>query len=548
MNITKIPELFLKEKTEFDNCGEIVQSAPADLEAKLEAAFEERKNKILASESEWTLGEGGFVRYISATDGDDANDGLSPETAWKSVDKLHSAQADKTVRAGDVVLFKRGDEWHAKLKADFGITYSAYGEGPKPRILASTEADSPEQWIETDVKGVYRFIDKIGLANDPGNIVFNDGECYGQRIVKLMEEDFTMTAGSDNLVSNGIDKWLFPPREFKDYRDLGKIASDIPVADLMYYYDRTTEELFLYCRTGNPAKRFWSIEICTRGHGVTGKSGVTIDNLCIRYTGSHGVGSGSCTNFTIRNCEIGWIGGSVQHTRDNRIVRYGNGIEIYGTADGFYVYNNYVYQCFDCGPTVQWQGLLKEGEVKIAKNIEFYGNALREAALEVWYTTREPATETTYAKLINCKLYDNFVTGSGTGWKAYNHYKFEWCAFYGGGETKADYIDCYMEDNAFWGERRHIIKSVTTTVNGNGFTWRNNIIIHPLNEGSIGFLGEDSANGKGANKQFWYSEKTLKKLTENGTFGKNYFYYDRVGDVKNRRKFILNGVKLFDED
>ena len=112
---------------------------------------------------------------------------------------------------------------------------------------------------------------------------------------------------------------------------------------------------------------------------------------------------------------------------------------------------------------------------------------------------------------------------------------------------KKDYVS-YIEDNAFWGERRHIIKSVTTTVNGNGFTWRNNIIIHPLNEGSIGFLGEDSANGKGANKQFWYSEKTLKKLTENGTFGKNYFYYDRVGDVKNRRKFILNGVKLFDED
>ena len=28
----------------------------------------------------------------------------------------------------------------------------------------------------------------------------------------------------------------------------------------------------------------------------------------------------------------------------------------------------------------------------------------------------------------------------------------------------------------------------------------------------------------------------------------NYFYYDRIGDNKNRRKFILNGVKLFDED
>jgi hypothetical protein len=92
---------------------------------------------------------------------------------------------------------------------------------------------------------------------------------------------------------------------------------------------------------------------------------------------------------------------------------------------------------------------------------------LREAALEVWYTTQEPATETTYAKLINCKLYDNMITGSGTGWKCFNHYKVEWCAFYGGRETKAEYRDCYIEDNYFWGERRHLMKSVpTTTKNG----------------------------------------------------------------------------------
>ena len=548
MGSNTLKEIFSKEKETFDNNGALLQPNPDGLIDKLETVFVERKNAILNSKSEWKLGENGIIRYISSTDGDDSNDGLTPETAWKTIDKLHLAQADKTVRLGDVVLFKRGDEWHAKMRTDIGITYSAYGEGPKPRILASTEADLPEQWLETDTPGVYKFYEKISVGFDVGNIVFNDGEAYGQRVIKLPLEDVTKEAGDNNLVSNGIDKWICPPREFKDYKDLLSIANDIPVSDLMYYFDRTTEELFLYSRKGNPANRFNSIELCTRGHGITAKSGVTLDNLCVRYTGSHGVGAGSCKNLTIRNCEIGWIGGSVQRDRDGKVVRYGNGIEIYGTADGFYVYNNYVYQCFDCGPTVQWQGLLKEGEVRIAKDIEFYGNVLREAALEVWYTTQEPATETTYAKLINCKLYDNMITGSGTGWKCFNHYKVEWCAFYGGRETKAEYRDCYIEDNYFWGERRHLMKSVpTTTKNGNGFNWRNNVIIHPIDEGSIGFLGENSAEGKGPNKQFWYSEKALTKLVENGTFGKNYFYYTE-GDRKNRRKFIGNGVGLFDED
>ena len=64
------------------------------------------------------------------------------------------------------------------------------------------------------------------------------------------------------------------------------------------------------------------------------------------------------------------------------------------------------------------------------------------------------------------------VTGSGTGWKAYNHQKQEWCAFYGGPETNAPYIDCYMADNYFWGNRRHLMKAVPTSMNGDyGFKW-----------------------------------------------------------------------------
>ncbi len=546
--VSRYEDVCATDKKAFLDKNELLQKAPDDIIEKLEAEFDKRKNAILNTESKWELGAGGFIRYISMSEGDDNNDGLSPETAWKTIDKLHAAQKLMTVRPGDVVLFKRGDEWHAKLKCATGVTFSAYGEGPKPRILGSTEADSPDQWLETDIPNIYKFHKRVSVkrpagnnfrcVGDVGNIVFNDGECYGMRVIKDINSNITLHAGSNHLVSNGIKQWLFPPREFTDYKDLAKIADDIPEADLIYYEDIETGELFIYSREGNPGKRFWSVELCTHENAVHAYSNVTLDNLCIKFTGSHGVGAGSSANLTVRNCEIGWIGGSIQYiTANGGVVRYGNAVEIYGKANGFYVYNNYMYQCFDCGPTAQWSGALTEGKQIISRDIHFYDNVLREASLEVWYSTRSEITDRTYCKLINCRMYNNMVTGSGTGFKAYNHQKYEWCSFYGGPTTNAPYIDCYMEDNFFWGERRHLMKCVpTTTMKDHGFIWQNNVIIHPKDEGSIGLLGEDYASGRGRDVQYFYDEETLKMLTDAGTFGFNYFYYT-PGDKANRRRF-----------
>ena len=546
--ISRYEDVCAENKKVFLVSNQLMQEASENIIYKLEAEFEKRKRAILNTESKWELGTGGYIRYISMTNGDDNNDGLSSETPWKTIDKLHEAQVAKTVRAGDVILFKRGDEWHTGLKCSKGVTYSAYGEGPKPRILGSVEADRPEQWLETDVPNIYKFNEKVCLRKnhgkvivckkDVGNIVFNDGECYGMRVFKNPSEDITLKTGSDHVVSNGIKKWLFPPRPFKDYKDLVKIADEIPDADLMFYEDLQTEELFIYSREGNPGKRFWSVELCTYGNAIQADTNVTIDNLCVKFAGSHGISSGSCSNLTVRNCEVGWIGGAIQFIRDSGdVVRYGNSIEVYGEANGFYVYNNYMYQAFDCGPTAQWSGTLEEGEQIISRDIHFYDNVLREASLEVWYSTRSEITDRTYCKLINCRMYNNMVTGSGTGFKAYNHQKYEWCSFYGGPATNAPYIDCYMEDNYFWGEHRHLMKCVpTTTAKDHGFIWQNNVIIHPKDEGSIGLLGEDFANGCGSYAQYFYDEETLNMLTDAGTFGFNYFYYT-PGDKANKRYF-----------
>ena len=46
----------------------------------------------------------GRTYYVSC-EGDDKNDGLTPETPWKSLEKVSSAY----LYEGDGVLFKRGD-------------------------------------------------------------------------------------------------------------------------------------------------------------------------------------------------------------------------------------------------------------------------------------------------------------------------------------------------------------------------------------------------------------------------------------------------------
>ncbi|HEO71642.1 MAG TPA: hypothetical protein ENN80_10295, partial [Candidatus Hydrogenedentes bacterium] len=86
--------------------------------------------------------------YYVANSGSDDNAGLSPDAPWASLAQVNTA----ALEAGDSVLFKRGDMWRGQLAPQSGsaegghITYGAYGEGPKPRLLGSVAKNSPGDW------------------------------------------------------------------------------------------------------------------------------------------------------------------------------------------------------------------------------------------------------------------------------------------------------------------------------------------------------------------------------------------------------------------
>lgn len=87
--------------------------------------------------------------YVDSQTGDDAASGRSPQTAWRSLDRVSSAK----LAAGDAVYFKAGERWRGGLKPASGepgkpVLYSSYGEGAKPSFLRSVALDSPKDWVE----------------------------------------------------------------------------------------------------------------------------------------------------------------------------------------------------------------------------------------------------------------------------------------------------------------------------------------------------------------------------------------------------------------
>lgn len=78
----------------------------------------------------------GRVFYIDSIQGDDSNCGFSPETAWKSLEKVNA----HTFFPGDCIRFCRGREWKGMFTAKGNgtawspIVVEAYGQGKLPQI------------------------------------------------------------------------------------------------------------------------------------------------------------------------------------------------------------------------------------------------------------------------------------------------------------------------------------------------------------------------------------------------------------------------------
>lgn len=369
---------------------------------------EKLKNEILNTNTEVTFT--GTAYYVSEN-GDDSNDGLTPKTPWKTLEKVNSFP----FAFGDAVFFQRDNLFRGYLSCRGGITYSAYGEGAKPIITTSPENGAgKEKWsLLEGTDNIWVYYKKM---SDIGLIVFNDGECHSvKKIPSYINGKF---------VQRNQPETVFDVRKHM-HCDLAHFSETDKELDANGYpslsYDAKVS-LYLRCDKGNPGEIFNSIEFSTRTHGIRGNgcSNITVDNLAILYAGCHGLGTGiNINHLHVQNCVFGWIGGCVQRYNNNPeserygwVTVYGNAVEIWGGCDDFVCDHNYIYQVYDAGVTHQFSST---GNDCKQKNIRYTNSLYEFCSYTIEYFLGYPSDKLCLCFMQNVEISGNIMRYSGFG-------------------------------------------------------------------------------------------------------------------------------------
>ena len=392
-----------------------MKSADSAFLAMIDGKAEEMKEKILRSKDEITYT--GTAYYVSEK-GDDRADGLTPETAWRTPSRVTAAE----FLPGDAVLFKRGELFRGQIVTRSGVTYAAYGEGEKPKIYGyEVNLADPSKWLPVNSgKHIWKYADK---TLDAGTLVFNEGEYHSVKLIPSYSRDGKYVLRNEPEKDFVLDEQMIRDLDiFCDVRqELSNPSFDAPelfpvplVTQDMY------GDLYLRCDRGNPGEVFASIELLPKRNTFVVRKieNVRIDNLCIKYCGAHGIGGGDSKGVHVTNCEIGWIGGSVQNYNPNNpkrcgfVTRYGNGVELYGWCEDYVVDGCYVYEVYDAGVTQQTTAG-GERDVKMY-DVRYTNNLIERCVYNIEYFLS--ATKGTKSLMKNFEISGNILRFAGYGW------------------------------------------------------------------------------------------------------------------------------------
>ena len=259
------------------------------------------------------------TKYYVSTSGDDNADGLSPETAWRSLEKV----TEYPFKEGDGVYFKRGDLWRGSTELQNGVTYQAYGQGPKPKIYSSYNGITEAEWIKTDTENIWVF-NKALDETDIGVIVFNAGEKYAEKRRTLEE------------VENNLD-----------FCFLGEFSNEEG--------ENITNKVYLYCEEGNPAEVFDAIDISQNTSVIKIEKcshDITVHNLDVRY-GRDYFFTAHLKNINVSYCVFAWQGGNYMRKGWGRA---GGGGGAWLECDGITMHHCFFTQQFDTAASPQFHG------------------------------------------------------------------------------------------------------------------------------------------------------------------------------------------------
>ena len=248
-------------------------------------------------------GAAGETRYLAAN-GDDARDGKTPETAWRTLSRLN-----KGLPSGGTALLRCGDVFYGQLTVRGGIdkdhrtVITSYGTGSKPVISGmKILRDDPGIWHVHYTPDHNRWSMDL---KDPANYTGLESDDANPGFL---------------LVDGEVKPW----KRYSRY-------------DVNGQWDFAGENGRLYVHsTNNPALLSHDIRVAMNVNCIWLRSHTAVSNIAVRATGGHGMVAGwssktATTDIRISDCDFENIGGSeligFEKSSDDVRVRYGNGVE-----------------------------------------------------------------------------------------------------------------------------------------------------------------------------------------------------------------------------
>ena len=493
-------EEYLKKYTGADVVYEPVTDEILD---KYMSAADQKKEEIVNSPNMDLSKVTGRCFYIS-NNGDDNNDGLSPETPWKTLQKLADSYSLLGINYTDIILFERGSVWREGIPVIANMRYSAYGEGEKPRFYRSVDGTGAENWEETEVENVWKF--KEPIEADVGNIVFNDGEYWGIKLV--LDSTTGWTQEGAGMVTNGADVFNSEAREYTGPESI--------VNNLEFFHDvNGTQEVYLRCEWGNPGEYFDSLEMSKREEHVILESSstfVTLDNLSFMYTGACAVATFGATGTVVQNCTFEWIGGSLQG--DDGTVRFGNAFQNWGSCLNLTVKNCYMNQIYDSAITSQYGG----EDVSQVDGFTVTGNVIDRANTSVEFFNT--GNSENYYK--NVRVEDNYMRWAGFH---FGHQRPAKNAnFYSGSkDSDCPFYDSVFQNNVGIYCSRYAIASRALVKDMPVFS--NNVYILSSERSNFSRSSGNIADSTGDLYLIPYQERYIKAIVTAGAEQDTKFYY-----------------------
>jgi hypothetical protein len=264
--------------------------------------------------------------YVSAS-GNDANDGKSASTPWKTISKVNSL----TFSSGDAILFRCGDTFYGQITALSGVTYGAYGTGSKPIIsgaitLSGWTVYSGSIYQCTASSSIYNlFCNGVQMikARSPNTGFYaasggsgtsltsssiNQSYSWVGGVVRERGCDWTWENRTITASSSGSVSWSgsvsYSPFSGSQFYLEGALGA-LDVAN-EWFCNTSTKQVYFYAPGGVDPSTL-TVVGSVQNYGVTGsgKSNVTVRDLDFRYQMIAGVYfSGTYSGNSILSCDI----------------------------------------------------------------------------------------------------------------------------------------------------------------------------------------------------------------------------------------------------